>query len=589
MKKLSVFLVAFFLLFSTMPVSALAAAKVKPPRNPVVVTEPIATEPIVTEPTVTEPTTEPTTTEPTVAEPTTVEPTVIEPVVTEPVVTEPAVTEPTPTTNNYGLIANDASKKDENAALLSRALNTYGSITLNGSFYIGNTTEVVTNPNVQITGLNATELIFQNRTKALLNPSTTRNLAITNVKFTNLAGASPLVIVYEDEKSSAKVDRVEVKGCTFQGDISFYRLKGNTGNNPETLDFGIDQFIFTDNQVLNTGNTFIVLNDIPFNYVEISNNTIQNFRHVLVYMGVTNDTAYESQLKESRKLVGVYNNSVKNDDNWWDEQSTSLYHAFILAENKEVVYDSNHVEGMKADFDVALYDAYLSASSVTYTNNTWKNNICFNDYKTNNALIKSKSGAGPLTRVYTNNTFIVEEAYADRLGKPKSQLHVDFMDLTQYAENYTVAHNIIDVYDLRFPVASEEINHFVFNNNDVKAKYVLGKLASIRLTDNYQPTVQINNNRIQIEQTGAHPSGSTEGFKLVYVRDSRTNTANGLVKSIEVKENIIHGPLTYVFYTPLSDTMTVQNNQFSVAASQYKKFVYGGNHPEIANTPVTKY
>ena len=63
MKKISVFLVTLFVLFSVMPVNSAFAARVKPPKKPVVVTEPVVTEPVVTEPVVTEPVvTEPTST-----------------------------------------------------------------------------------------------------------------------------------------------------------------------------------------------------------------------------------------------------------------------------------------------------------------------------------------------------------------------------------------------------------------------------------------------------------------------------------------------------------------------------------------------
>ena len=269
-----------------------------------------------------------------------------------------------------------------------------------------------------------------------------------------------------------------------------------------------------------------------------------------------------------------------------------------MTENVETVYDSNWVEGMKANFDVALYDAYLSSRIVTYTNNTWKNNIVFSADKTDNTLIKSKqAGVGgdlgdntPIeSRYYANNTFIVEEAFAQRLGQPTSTLFVWFMDLTTYAENYTIENNKFDVYDLRFPVASKRINNFKFNNNDLKAKYAIGRLAMIRLTDTTRPTIEINSNTINIEQNGAYPSGQTDGFQLVRITDTRTSTTNGLAKSITVKDNVIHAPLTYIFHTPLADTMTVQNNRITVASSLFKMTVFSGNHPELANIPISKY
>ena len=556
MKKLFVFLIAFFLLFSTMPVYAATATK-----N--VVTKPAAT------------TTKAVTT------------------------TKPAATTIKPIAGNYGLIPNDASQKDNNASLLNRALNQYGSITLNGVFYIGNTSEAVTNPNIAITGMNASELIFNNgKNTVLFDPEKIKSLTISNMKFTNLSKVNALLIAYNPaENSSSKVNSVKVDGCTFEGDISLYRQQGNKNLNPVGVDFGIDQFIFTNNSVSNTTYSFIVLSDIPFRNVEIRNNTIHNFQNVFASMSITNGITYEAQMVEARKFVGIYNNKVTCDDNWWAEAGGGEYYAFALTENKEVVYDSNRVEGMKANFDVALYDAYLSSGMVTYTNNTWINNICFDANKTNNALIKAKQGgvggdAGnsvPVNRVYSNNTFIVEESYADRLGQPKSELFVSFMELTTCANNFTIENNKIDVYDLRFPGSSQQITNFKFNNNEIKSKYALGNITILRLTDNCQPIIEMTNNNIQIEQKDAHPSGITRGLQLLQIVDVRTNTSKGLAKSIVVKDNIIHGPFDYIFFTLLADALVVQNNQISVASALYQKPYYLGNHPELANILVSKY
>jgi hypothetical protein len=52
---------------------------------------------------------------------------------------------------------------------------------------------------------------------------------------------------------------------------------------------------------------------------------------------------------------------------------------------------------------------------------------------------------------------------------------------------------------------------------------------------------------------------------------------------------VIHAPLTYIFHNPLADTMTVQNNQISVASSLFKMTVYSGNHPELSNIAISKY
>ncbi|MDF1617752.1 hypothetical protein [Petrocella sp. FN5] len=498
-----------------------------------------------------------------------------------------------PLASTYGLVANNQSSANNNATLLNRMINEHGSIVIDGKYYIGTTSQSVTNKNIEIVGLNGAELIFNNSNDTILfDPNNVTNLTIDNVRFKNLNQSRRLFIAYSPTKNNKKINRVLVENSSFEGNISLYRLTGDTNANPSTVDFGVDEFIFTNNQVSNTDSSFIVLTDIPLRYAEISNNTINNFKYIFFNSGITNGIKYENQIFLAKDYIYVYNNTVINDDNTWAIEGGGMYLAFVLTENVRTKYDSNHVEGLKADFNVSVYDAYMSSRYVTYTNNTWKNNITFHPDKIYNVLIKSKGGMVnnvPVERLYANNTFIVEESYAARVGQSKSNLFVFLYDLTTIANNYTIENNTFDVYDLRFVKSSDQIYNFKFNNNTVKAKYALGSLTMVRLTDTIKPTVEVKNNNIQIAQTGTHPSGETAiGLRLVSMVDARTNKSDGkLGKSILISDNTVLAPITYALFTIASNNVTVTGNDITVRSSVYKRFVSNSSsYPHLTDALV---
>lgn len=471
-----------------------------------------------------------------------------------------------------GMIPGDKSAASSNSNLMIKALNQYGCIIIDDSYYISTPTEPLTANTVEIIGIENGELVFDNPSYTrLFNPAQLESFVLKNIKFANLNQEEELLIVQSKEKSSSKVDFVKVEGCTFAGNISLYRHFGNTSLDPKNVDFGINEFIFTNNKVYDTKLSFILLIDIPINYCEISNNTVNNFMYTFLNLAISNDAPFLDDLKKYNKYLKVENNKVFCEDTWWGNTSSGSYYSFINFEGAEVLYNNNHVEGMKALNNIALYDAYLSAGVVNYTNNTWKNNICFDSSKLNNTLLKSKGGSGSLVRNYTNNTFIVEESYAERVGQSKDNLFVYFISLTQHADSYTIKNNIIDVYDLRLPATSLMISNLIINGNTIKAKKSSGNLAIIKLSDEYAyNTVEIKDNLIEIGENYTSP------FNLLKMVDNRVERPSN-VKNVIVSNNQIEAPISYLFYTVFADDLVFSDNKIIDVSNKISSFAYKGS------------
>ncbi|MDF1617751.1 hypothetical protein [Petrocella sp. FN5] len=496
--------------------------------------------------------------------------------------------------SQVGMIKDSPQAGDQNARILTDVLNVEGGITIDGSYYIGYVDEFVSNSQIEIIGMDNSKLVFDhNQSYVLFDPSYLKHLTFRNITFVNLSTVHPLYLVHHGSQGrKTMTDAVVIEDCSFIGEISLYRDRGDTNTNPNNVDFGIDTFVFNNNTVENTSLSFIVLTDMPLRYVEIGHNDIRNFKYVFFNAGITNGINFEDEIFESKDYMHIHHNTVINDDDWWAKEGGGIYHAFVVAENVEVLYEFNHVEGLKSDFEVSLYDAYLSSRSVTYSNNTWINNISFIKDKVYNNLIKSKGGSVngiPVDRFYTNNTFIIEESYAERLGQSKEHLYIYFYDLTTRADKYVIENNIIDVYDLRLPKSSDLINQFKFNNNAVKAKYALGSLVIMRLTDEALPTIQFNNNVIEIEQAKAHPSGDNEGLRMIGMVDTRTTkTSNQMIEWIEMKGNKIEAPLTYLLFNTIAKRIDVDDNDINVIGDIFINTVNNDEHPKLLSIDISK-
>jgi len=222
MKKLSVFLVTLFVLFSAMPVNSAFAARVRPPRRPIRITQPVVTEPIVTEPVVTEPVvTEPVVTEPVVTEPVVTEPVVTEPVVTEPIVTEPEVTEPTTPVSQEVSVKDFGAKGDgisDDTLAIQKAINEASS--KNVTLLIPAATYVVTSQlelksNTKISGYGATLYMAPQQSTVANILWSNPDSYISNVTIEGLKLESQNTIAGAEYYANSMISNVQ--GMFFQG------------------------------------------------------------------------------------------------------------------------------------------------------------------------------------------------------------------------------------------------------------------------------------------------------------------------------------------------------------------------------------
>ncbi|AWW25436.1 glycosyl hydrolase family 28-related protein [Acetobacterium carbinolicum] len=207
MKKLSVFLVTLFVLFSAMPVNSAFAARVRPPRRPIRITQPVVTEPVVTEPVVTEPVV--------------TEPVVTEPVVTEPIVTEPEVTEPTTPVSQEVSVKDFGAKGDgisDDTLAIQKAINEASS--KNVTLLIPAATYVVTSQlemknNTKISGYGATLYMAPQQSTVANILWSNPDSYISNVTIEGLKLESQNTIAGAEYYANSMISNVQ--GMFFQG------------------------------------------------------------------------------------------------------------------------------------------------------------------------------------------------------------------------------------------------------------------------------------------------------------------------------------------------------------------------------------
>lgn len=463
-----------------------------------------------------------------------------------------------PVASDYGLRKDSPSSASFNGDLLLAAFNKFGGIIIDGSYHVN----VWSGVEIEKAGIIGdqdfeSELIFDpSYSSVMFDSAVLKELYISDVSFINVSD-SDLVIAYPYSDLEGSIDSIVVKNSRFEGNISAYRIYGDGDVDPATSDVGINQFVFDNNIVKNTNYSFIIIQDIPYENVQITNNNITNFKYIFANLQLSNENAFNDELFMQRKNLLVQGNYVTSEDDWWSADDVGAYYTFILAEGDKVDYIGNHVEGLKSKIDVSLYDAYLSCNEVLYKDNIWKNNVSFDMDKEYNAFLKSKGGSVPVIRRYQNNEFIVEEDFAEKFGYDKDSLFVDFISLEAHAEYYEITNNKFQGYYIKFPVSTRFIENFVFKDNEVTAEKMSGSIVHLQTNDEFElGSIEFSNNIIDVKEHLVDPEGPSE-LPLFKFYDHTTGGNNSVLSLIDFSNNKILAPLNYIFLNAYDDSFAI--------------------------------
>lgn len=299
---------------------------------------------------------------------------------------------------------------------------------------------------------------------------------------------SRVTLFYENsnEKNMVDMDLFSCCDCVFLGNATLQcqNYTNRIYNDSEQLP-RINSVIINDNIIRDCPSSFCQCGDTCFETFEIQRNTVRNFKYLLFNIANSNlpdDASDAWKDKYDRLFLGmknliVKNNHTVNDDDCVTQNTTSGYHAFLVAETQMVEFSGNYTEGLKSE-TLAVYDAYLSCKDVVYTNNVWKNNMQYMS-NLNCTLIKCKDGGG--LRTYSNNNFVLDNEFINMLvnkyGAKKENCYVELCSLVSPVE-IQINNNFFDIAQLIFFQSNMDARSYTFSNNimelnNARASYLI--------------------------------------------------------------------------------------------------------------------
>lgn len=308
-------------------------------------------------------------------------------------------------------------------------------------------------------------------------------------------------------------------------------------------------FEFCDNRLENFycgygSNVFVMMPDTLYESIIIDSNIFHNFTCNIFNFACTNNTKYASLAQETADELGrnvqITNNHIYNSPEFmhWKQKNitdTGTYFCMTICEYGSCVCENNVFENLIANNSITnSYDNYLSVSKLVYRNNYCKNILNLGS-KDNRVLLKSKMGNG--TRLYENNTYVVEDL-SDFYGvNDIGLLYTSIFDFQDDIETFEFVGNKLSVAALYLNAyIGNECKNFIFKNNEIKIGevYLSGLPAYFTVPSRSDFYMEVTGNTISVSNGINSKSSKSD---LPFIRDIAVEENKG---EIIIKNNILN-------------------------------------------------
>lgn len=444
------------------------------------------------------------------------------------------------TCKRIGLVSNSEIDAVENYNKLTNAILNNKTIYVDDVYYVSsdNIAEIETltmigiSENAKIIFIDCTELwSIKYNTKS-------NRISIKNVDIENL-NTSQITILKGDKFF---INKFEVSNCNFDGQIRICNFclayDGKEDNN-----VGFCDVIIHNNRFSNCSGYYhvFILHNCMHDLISLQNNTITNLNKVWFYSSLDNDLVNrEFFISKCKKLIAV-NNILINDENFWCFDTPDVYYGMIVYKGTSAEYRMNHVEGLKLDFNKAMYDAYLGSYEVIYEDNTYKNNINLNPNIIDSCPSLYKAKLANKKSICRRNNFIVDYNWALQKAGEKN-LNLDntsykLFDFDVDCEDFIYENNIVRVFDLNLTQGKSFKNVKIFNN-DILCKKMNGSLLYC-IAKHELNEIDISYNKIVCTDivTSGVAGGIVKNFSILYMTKYLQENVN--IKKIRISNNYI--------------------------------------------------
>ncbi|WP_299116950.1 hypothetical protein [uncultured Winogradskyella sp.] len=494
-----------------------------------------------------------------------------------------------PSVEKYGVSTTNTA--NENYIALAAAVAENDSLTVNGFYDIDKLGEDVIELSANFKLLGNTKDAGFNivNSSNLFNGATVGNtFELDNIKITYTSDPTATESRIFSILSGDYYQNVTIKNCNISGHTRVIHCVSGDFD-PETTNFGIKNIKVINNNFEDvTGNVFFI-RDSPSQEEVVENNKINNLQGTFYFSALDNSSTNVAAISDARVKVNIQNNTLTNDVSLIPNDVPATYFSLAVIESYNVLYNNNEVRGLKTLQTQAIYDAYLSCTNVTYTNNRWYNNVCFDTTDVvNNHLIKSKDNNSTTynnpTRIYKNNIWVIESDFLTAVSKTSSDTWNNFYEIAANSD-FIFENNTIDIYGL-VPNSSAQItNKISIRNNDFTFDYIkqVGSLFSFNYNNQYDTDSFLNNNNITIKSDPLTVESSflTLGNSIKWLNKLQINNntllcenpsikyfiENILCENLELTGNSINGQLQALFYDLKTDIINSYNNNYRTTLS----------------------